>query len=276
MARKVSLPGQGATGRCPGIAEVAALLEGCDRATLESCREALRSDTRKGIVSLLEKAERRIERQEAELTRVQALYGVEADIARGRGATLWAGLDEVGRGPLAGPVAAGCVILNSDDPIMGLNDSKQLSPEVRRELAEEIKRRAVAWAVAFVDNGYIDAQGMVRSLKKAFSDALFQVEAQGFSCDVVLLDGNPLGFDRREVNVVKGDAKCASIAAASIIAKVARDDLMEQYAQEYPLYGWEKNKGYASADHMEAIREHGLTPLHRASFCTSFSQLSLF
>ena len=276
MARKVSKPGKGATGRCPSIPEVAAMLEDCDRETLESCREALKSDTRKGIVALIGKAERRLDRQDAELARVRALYDFETALARERGAVLWAGLDEVGRGPLAGPVAAGCVILDLADIIPGLNDSKQVAPEVRLRVAEEIKRRAVAWSVAFVDNAYIDAHGMVRALKLAFTDALSQVEASAGRCDIVLLDGNPLGFDTREVNIVKGDAKCASIAAASIIAKVARDELMERYALEYPEYGWEKNKGYASAEHMDAIREHGLTPLHRASFCTGFSQLTLF
>lgn len=276
MARKVTIPGKGATARCLSVAEVASMLEGCDRDTLASCREALKSDTRKGIVTLLEKAERRLEKQEAELARVSALYAFEAELARSRGAVRWAGLDEVGRGPLAGPLAAGCVVLDPDDPIPGLNDSKRIAPDARAGIAEEIKRRAVAWSVAFVDNDYIDAHGMVRSLKKAFADALAQVEAAVGPCDVALLDGNPLGFDSREVNVVKGDARCASIAAASIIAKVARDELMERYAEDYPEYGWEKNKGYASADHMDAIREHGLTPLHRVSFCTSFSQMTLF
>ena len=94
--------------------------------------------------------------------------------------------------------------------------------------------------------------------------------------DLILLDGNPLRLDEREVNVVKGDAQCASIAAASIVAKVERDALMRSYAQRYPEYGFESNKGYASAQHIEAIREHGLSPIHRASFCTAFAQQSLF
>ena len=276
MARKVSIPGKGATAHCPSIAEVAAMLEGCSRETLESCREALRSDTRKGIANLIAQAERRLEKQEAELERVGSLYRFEAELAGARGARVWAGLDEVGRGPVAGPVAAGCVILDPDDLILGLNDSKQVAPEARRLLAQEIKVRSLAWSVAFVDNVYIDSFGMVRALKKAFSEALAKVEEGGFSCDMVLLDGNPLGFDAREVNVVKGDAKCASIAAASLIAKVARDDLMEELSLEYPVYGWDSNKGYASADHIEAIREYGLSPLHRASFCTGFNQMSLF
>ena len=276
MARKVTIPGKGATARCLSLPEVAAMLEGCNRETFQSCREALKSDTRKGIAALLEKAERRIEREEAEFARVAAMYRFEQDFARERGAALWAGLDEVGRGPLAGPLAAGCVVLDPGDVILGLNDSKQVPPEARKALAEEIKRRAVAWSVAFVDNRFIDDHGMVRALKKAFSDALAQVEGAGVTCELALLDGNPLGFDGREANVVKGDAKCASIASASLIAKVARDELMERLALEYPEYGWEKNKGYASEEHMEAIREFGLSPLHRASFCTSFSQMRLF
>lgn len=280
MARKVVLPGKSATARALSIDEVAAMLDGCDRDTFESCREALRSDTRKGIVSLLARAEKRLAAEEAEMARLEGMYAHERALAEARGAAVWVGLDEVGRGPLAGPVAAGAVVLDAGTRIPGLNDSKQVPPEARKQIARRIKDEAIAWAVSFVDNGFIDAHGMTAALRRAFSEVLASVEQRlcqaGMAVDLVLLDGNPLGFDAREVNVVKGDATCASIAAASIIAKVDRDALMEEYARMYPQYGWESNKGYASDAHRRAIEEYGLSPLHRASFCTSFTQLSLF
>ena len=117
---------------------------------------------------------------------------------------------------------------------------------------------------------------MTASLLLAFRRAVAHIEEAGVHPDVVLLDGNPLRLDEREVNVVKGDGKCASIAAASIVAKVERDALMCRYAEEYPEYGFDACKGYASAAHIEAIKRYGLTPIHRATFCTAFTQASLF
>ncbi len=280
MAKKVRLPGQSATEHNLSLAQLTAALEGCDRETLSAYQEALKSDTRKGVLLALTKAAKRLDTEEAEQQRIAGLYAFEAALAKEAGATVWVGLDEVGRGPVAGPLATGAVVLDPASPILGLNDSKQLSEETREALAAEIREKALAWAVAFVGNDYIDAHGMTASLKKAFSDALAQVEeklgARGSAVGLVLLDGNPLRFDPREKNVVKGDAKCASIAAASIVAKVARDRYMAEQAAIYPVYGWESNKGYASKQHTDAIAEFGLTPLHRKTFCTSFSQYSLF
>ena len=280
MAKKVLLPGQGATAHSLGIDEVAALLDSCDADSFAVLREALKSDTRKGIARLIARTERRLEVASREAARLEGLYTFEAQMAAERGVHVWAGLDEVGRGPIAGPLAAGAVVLDSSTRILGLNDSKQLSPEAREDIASRVKEQARAWHVAFVDNEFIDAHGMVASLKRAFSEALAAVQealaASGVAVELALLDGNPLGFDAREANVVKGDARCASIAAASIIAKVERDRLMCEYAELYPEYGWESNKGYGTEAHLEAIRQYGLTPLHRSSFCTSFSQLSLF
>jgi ribonuclease HII len=122
----------------------------------------------------------------------------------------------------------------------------------------------------------IDAGGMTASLRVAFSRAVRAIEQGGCIPQTVLLDGNPLHMDPREVNVVKGDARCASIAAASIIAKVERDAIMVEYARSYPEYGFERNKGYASAEHRQAIGEYGLCPIHRVSFCSAFTQDTLF
>lgn len=280
MARKVQHPGQGATARALGISEVRAMLEGCDEATFRALSEALKSDTRKGISSLLARTERRLASERAEAERLEGMYAFERVLAEERRARVWVGLDEVGRGPVAGPVAAGAVVLDPGLRIAGLNDSKQVAPEDRERIAGQVKDGALAWSVIFVDNGFIDDHGMTAALKKAFSEALSDVEAilagRGMKIDLVLLDGNPLGFDAREVNVVKGDAKCASIAAASIVAKVERDRLMTAYAAQYPAYAWDANKGYGTAEHMRAIDEYGMSPLHRRSFLASQSQLSLF
>ncbi len=280
MARKVKLPGQSATLHSLSVDEVAEALKDCDAETFAAYSEALKTDTRKGVVAALARAERRLAGLEAEETRTAGLYDFEARVAKDAGASVWVGLDEVGRGPVAGPLAAGAVVLDPRVHILGLNDSKQLTASAREELSATIQQQAYACAVAFVDNAYIDMHGMTAALNQAFSSALSDVEAQlkarGMHIDLVLLDGNPLHFDPREHNVVKGDAKCASIAAASIVAKVARDRYMTEQAQNYPEYGWESNKGYASQQHIDAIAQYGLSPLHRETFCSSFMQYSLF
>ena len=170
----------------------------------------------------------------------------------------------------------GAVVLPAEPFIEGLNDSKQVKPEVRERIAVQVKAVAVAWTVEYVEASDIDACGMTASLALAFRRAIRRIEEAGVRPDVVLLDGNPMRLDEREVNVVKGDGKCASIAAASIVAKVERDALMCRYAEEYPEYGFDACKGYASAAHIEAIKRYGLTPIHRATFCTAFTQPALF
>ena len=163
------------------------------------------------------------------------------------------------------------------EPIIeDLNDSKQIKPEKRSEIAGVIESAAIAWAVEYVEPAYIDQNGMTRALRRAFSGALKKIEAKGIDPDVVLVDGNPLHIHGREVNVVKGDAKCASIAAASIVAKVTRDALMCELSADYPGYDLQGNKGYGSPQHIEAIKELGTSPVHRKSFCRSFMQESLF
>lgn len=234
---------------------------------------ALEADTRKGVREALLVARRRLDAEAAEVKRVDRLYDFQADIAQGR---ILAGLDEVGRGPLAGPLTVGAVVLSDQPRILGINDSKQVSPERREELSVRIKQVALAWSIQHIEPALIDEKGMTACLRLAFSRALSDLESQGCAVQVALLDGNPLHFDEREVNVIKGDARSASIGAASIIAKVERDALMCDYAQLYPEYGFEKCKGYASADHMEAIREHGLSPIHRKSFCRNLVQDRLF
>lgn len=249
------------------------MLRDADADELQVLQRALQADTRKGVQRALEAASRRIERIAQERERVGALYRFQREIAHS-GVAL--GLDEVGRGPLAGPLTIGGVVLNDEPLILGLNDSKQVPETARPGIAKTIRNQARAWTIQHIPPGDIDEFGMTACLKKAFKAAIDDIEAQGVAVDVVLLDGNPLHIDPRETNVIKGDAKCACIAAASLIAKVERDSLMADYSQMYPLYGFDRNKGYGSAAHIKAIEKHGMTPIHRRSFCHFTEQPTLF
>ncbi len=258
------------------VAEIRRRLQEADAPGFAVLERALAADARKGVRAAVETARRRIEAEEAERRRLEGLYAYERALAEARGGKVVVGLDEVGRGPLAGPLAVGACVLPAFPLVEGLNDSKQVKPEARERVAARVKETALAWTVQYVDAETIDAAGMAASLVKAFRAALAAIEAAGVHPDVVLVDGNPLHMDAREVNVVKGDSRCASIAAASLVAKVERDALMCRLAQRYPEYGFESHKGYASPEHIRAIRRHGLTPVHRATFCTAFTQPTLF
>ena len=258
------------------VTEIQRLLREADEVEFAALERSLVADTRKGVVDALAKARKRLDAQRAEQHRLEGLYAFERSLAGDVADALIVGLDEVGRGPLAGPLAVGAVVLPAEPLICGLNDSKQVKESERQAIADEVKRVARAWTVFMVPPEDIDRDGMSASLKRAFKGALSHIEASGVIPDVVLIDGNPLHIDEREVNVVKGDASCASIAAASIIAKVSRDALMCDLAKTYPRYGFEQNKGYGSAQHTQAIRDFGVSPVHRKSFCRSFMQESLF
>lgn len=175
------------------------------------------------------------------------------------------GLDEVGRGPLAGPLTCAAVVLPPDPMIIGLDDSKKISPKRREQLAVEVLDTAVAVGIAHIQPAEIDACGMAASLRVCMTRALADT---GVEPDCVLLDGNPLHFHPKEINIVKGDAKVACISAASIVAKVCRDKIMEGMADQFPQYHFESNKGYGSAAHIAALKEFGPCPLHRKSFLT--------
>jgi ribonuclease HII len=188
------------------------------------------------------------------------------------------GVDEVGRGPLAGPVVSAAVCLDSNIVIDGINDSKKLSPAARDELYEIIRERAIAFAVASCTPQQIDKINILQASLLSMKMAL---EALTVPYDLVLIDGNQLipGFDiSKQKTIVKGDATSASIAAASIIAKVTRDRIMDEYHGQYPVYDFRQNKGYATEHHRNAITQHGLCEIHRRSFCTNIleCQLSLF
>ena len=260
----------------PTVADIKQRLHEADEREFAVLERSLVADARKGVRDAVERARARLAAEAAERQRLASLYAFERALAAERGYGVIVGLDEVGRGPLAGPLAVGAVVLPAEPFIEGLNDSKQVRPEARERIAVQVKAVAVAWTVEYVEASDIDACGMTASLALAFRRAIRRIEEVGVRPDVVLLDGNPMRLDEREVNVVKGDGKCASIAAASIVAKVERDALMCRYAEEYPEYGFDACKGYASAAHIEAIKRYGLTPIHRATFCTAFTQPALF
>jgi ribonuclease HII len=183
--------------------------------------------------------------------------------ARKRGWTRIAGLDEAGRGALFGPVVAAAVILNPKRRIVGLDDSKKLTAERRSELAERIRQHAVAWAVAEIDAQRIDAWNIYQASRQAMDAALRSLAIQP---DYLLIDAMKLDVLIEQKALIKGDAKSVSIAAASILAKTYRDRRLEEWAAVFPQYGLAQHKGYGTPEHLEALRLHGPTPLHRYSF----------
>ena len=183
--------------------------------------------------------------------------------ARKLGWTRIAGIDEAGRGALFGPVVAAAVILNPKRRIVGLDDSKKLTPERRAELGKRISQHALAWAVAEVDAQRIDAWNIYQASRQAMSAAL---ERLAISPDYLLIDAMRLDVLIEQKSLVKGDARSVSIAAASILAKTHRDARMEEWDAIFPQYGLARHKGYATPDHLEALRLYGPTPLHRYSF----------
>ena len=178
------------------------------------------------------------------------------------------GVDEAGRGPLAGPVCAAAVILPSHIDIPGLNDSKKLTDKRRRELMPVIKEKAIAWGVGFASHQEIDEINILQATFLAMERAIAELKIKP---ELALIDGNrEKDFGIPVKTVVKGDSRSASIAAASVIAKVTRDDLMLAEAEKYPVYGFEIHKGYGTKAHYEALRQHGPSPIHRMTFLKKF------
>ncbi len=183
--------------------------------------------------------------------------------ARQHGWQRIAGLDEAGRGSLFGPVMAAAVILNPRRRIVGLDDSKKLTPDRRRELAPRIREHALAWAVAEIEASRIDAWNIYQASRQAMMAAVSQLFPLP---DYLLLDAIEIDLPIEQKALIHGDARSVSIAAASILAKVERDQRMQEYDQLYPQYGLAQNKGYGTPDHLEALQRHGPSPLHRFSY----------
>nr|MBR6778052.1 ribonuclease HII [Clostridia bacterium] len=187
-----------------------------------------------------------------------------------KGAQYIAGVDEVGRGPLAGPVVCAAVIMPLDEEsiIVGVDDSKKLSAKKREQLAEEIKKRALAYTIVEVSEKEIDEINILEATKLGMKRAL---ETLSIPPETVLTDGNmTLDISFPQKSVIHGDALSYSIGAASIIAKVYRDNMMDEYAKQYPQYAFDSNKGYGTAAHIQAIKEYGLCPIHRRTFTKKF------
>lgn len=222
-------------------------------------------DSRAGVQNLIQKYQKQEEalKKERERTEQMKIYEHKYEDLG------WiCGIDEVGRGPLAGPVVAGAVILPRDSKILYLNDSKQLTAQKRDELYDVIMREAVAVGIGYASPARIDEINILQATYEAMREAISKLSVKP---DVLLNDAVKIPqVDIRQVPIIKGDAKSVSIAAASIVAKVTRDRLMEEYDKVLPGYGFASNKGYGSAEHIAALKEIGPSPIHRQSFIGHF------
>ena len=223
------------------------------------------------------------ERQERDIAKLAEMKAHEDEL-RSEGYRYIAGIDEVGRGPLAGPVYAACVILPEDFDVTGINDSKKLSAKKREELSDIIKERAVAWGIGISDNNEIDEVNILEATKHAMKKAiaatrhmlaergLLSGEDEEHKKDILLIDAVKLDAGMPSESIIKGDEKCLCIAAASIVAKVARDAYMTEMDDVYPGYDFAGNKGYGTAKHYEGLRTLGKTPIHRLTFLKKFDE----
>lgn len=222
-------------------------------------------DPRSGVQKLLAKAQKDLDRLEAERARTEAMKVYEKQY---RDCGVICGIDEVGRGPLAGPVVACAVILPEDEEILYLNDSKQLTAKKRDELYDVICEKAVSVGIGIVEPERIDEINILQATYEAMRQAVGKLDP---APDVLLNDAVTIpGLSMKQVPIIKGDAKSVSIAAASIVAKVTRDRMMVEYDAVYPGYDFASNKGYGSAAHIAALKEKGPTKIHRRSFIGHF------
>lgn len=223
---------------------------------------SLRQDTRQGVQKLLQQFDKKIAKAQQLVLKYQEMHAFEEQ-ALNSGYRFIAGIDEVGRGPLAGPVVAAAVILSADTVILGLNDSKQLSAQNRENLVKEIEEKALAIGIGIIEPEGIDRMNIYQASKQAMVEA---VEKLSLTPDYLLIDAMNLPLAIPQDKIIKGDARSVSIAAASIIAKVYRDRLMADYDQQYPGYGFANNAGYGTKEHLNALEKQGITPIHRRSF----------
>lgn len=207
--------------------------------------------------------------KEKEIERLNELKKIENEIYEKEHVEYICGIDEAGRGPLAGPVVVASVIMKPDSFIEGVNDSKKVSEKKREKLYEQIIEEAVSYSVGIVDQNEIDEINILNATKKGLTESIKGLKVKPERIIVDALDKiDTCGIPY--MPIVKGDAKCYSIAAASIIAKVTRDRIMRQWDEVYPMYGFARHKGYGTAAHIAAIKEYGLCPLHRRSFTKNF------
>ena len=247
------------------IGEITEMYKQADITKLPAFIEEFEDDDRSGVKTLVKRARKCLFDLEKEKERMFEMFSFERKYAEYE---YICGVDEVGCGPLAGPVVSAAVILPKDCDILYLNDSKKLSENKREEIFDEIMEKAVSVGIGFATPERIDEINIRQADFEAMRMALSKLSIEP---DFIMVDGYPIGgIDKKQISIVKGDAKSASIAAASIVAKVTRDRLMSEYDTVFPGYGFASNKGYGSAEHIKAIKEMGPTPIHRKTFIKNF------
>lgn len=247
------------------ISEIKSEFESADWDSLSQVMDSFRNDERAGVQKLIAQFEKKKEAYEKELKRLEVMRQFEEEYKE---SPYICGIDEVGRGPLCGPVVASAVILPKDAKILYINDSKQLSQKKREALFPEIMQKAVAVGTGIVSPQEIDELNILQATYKAMRMAISSLPVKP---TLLLNDAVTIPeVDIPQVKIIKGDAKSMSIAAASIIAKVTRDRMMVEYDKVFPQYGLAKNKGYGSKEHIEALRKYGPCPIHRKTFITHF------
>lgn len=224
--------------------------------------EELILDGRAGVQAAISKRKRELQKQVDEDLRLERMLAYEKELYT-QGIQLIAGVDEVGRGPLAGPVVAAAVILPKDCKIPGLNDSKKIPKSKHKEIYEAVLQNAIAIGIGIKDNHVIDQVNIYEATKLAMREAIGQLEPQP---QHLLIDAMRLDLPISQTSIIKGDANSLSIAAASIVAKVTRDQMMEEFDRKYPGYDFAQNAGYGTAKHLAGLDQLGVTPIHRRSF----------
>lgn len=244
------------------IKEIKTLFEQSEKEQWNALFSQYREDSRTGVQKLMSQYERKLAAHTKELERLERMLKFEKQY--GESFHIICGIDEAGRGPFAGPVVAGAVILPAGLKIEGLNDSKKVSPKRREELYEEISEKAISVGIGMSSPARIDRINILQATYEAMRHA---VEDLDVVPDLLLNDAVTIpDLPIRQVGIIKGDAKSLSIAAASIMAKVTRDRIMVEYAELYPEYGFDKNKGYGSEEHRAALKQYGPCPIHRHTF----------
>lgn len=247
------------------ISAVKKRFEDADENTVKELIAEYAASDKAGIIKLVEKYKKQLDMLQAERERVENMLAFEKEYSMYSNIC---GIDEAGRGPLAGPVVAAAVILPKDARLLYVNDSKQLSEKKREELYDVIMREAVSVGVGIASPERIDEINILQADYEAMRDAVSQLTLQP---DLLLNDAVIIPqLTMKQISIIKGDAKSLSIASASIIAKVTRDRLMYEYDKMYPEYGFASNKGYGSKTHIAAIKEHGACPIHRKTFIKNF------
>lgn len=243
------------------IKEALAAIESLDDARWQDYE----SDGRAGVQKAIQQRKKAIQADIDEDLRLENMLRYEKELYQ-QGYQAIAGIDEVGRGPLAGPVVTACVILPKNCKIKHLNDSKKIPKKHHEEIYQEILARALGIGIGIVDNNVIDQINIYEATKVGMLQAINQLKGEVTKPDYLLIDAMHLETSIPQQSLIKGDANSLSIAAASIVAKVTRDRMMADYANDYPGYAFEKNVGYGTKEHLEGLKKYGITPIHRKTF----------